>query len=181
MPLADQNALSARRWWAGLQGCIVALAFASICAAMVLTVGDIVVRTTAQGVGAVVGERPKWGLYGLVDLTQLAMMAACPLAIAATFFAGKHIRVDLVFNALPPRLRRLALRFSALVGLGVMGICLWTAWREMRGQLDFTTTSATLGLAYTWYWVPLIAGLGLAVLGCVAHLIWPRATEDADV
>ena len=51
----------------------------------------------------------------------------------------------------------------------------------MRGQLDFTTTSATLGLAYTWYWVPLIAGLAMSVLGCVIVLILAPEEETTDV
>lgn len=116
-----------------------------------------------------------------MDLTQLTMMIGAPMAIAAAFFAGAHIRVDLVYALFGPALRRLVVRVSALLGGLLLGLCLYTAWNEMRGQLDFTTTSATLGLAYTWYWVPLIGGLAMSVLGCVIVMILAPEEEKPDV
>lgn len=160
---------------------IVLTSFTAICGAMVMTVGDIIVRTVAQVVGAFTEVRPRWGLHGLVDLTQLAIMTAAPLAIAAAFFLASHIRVDIVFHLLPERLQRFSMVLSVLIATVLLGFCLWTAWREMIGQLDFTTTSATLNIAYTWYWVPLILGLALSVIGSLAGLVAPSQTADEDV
>lgn len=169
---------AALRFAADLSG---GVAFAAICASMLMTVGDIAMRIGAQIVGAVTGIQPGWGLYGLIDLTQLTMMIAAPLAIAATFFLGGHIRVDLVFAALSRTGRQAVLRLSALIGLFLMGLCLFTAWSEMRAQLDFTTTSAALGLAYTWYWAPLLVGFALSVLACTAALFGLQYGESHDV
>ncbi|WP_153769030.1 TRAP transporter small permease [Labrenzia sp. CE80] len=149
---------------------IVFLSFAAIFTSMMMTVGDILVRQAAGAIAWLYGARPSWGLVGLVDLTQLAVMTAVPLAIAAAFFLNAHIRIDLFLNIASATVRRLSAGVSAALGAVLMGICLWGAWQEMRGQLDFTTTSATLGLPYTWYWAPLIIGLALSVLACLYAL-----------
>jgi TRAP-type C4-dicarboxylate transport system permease small subunit len=155
------------------------IAFAAICAAMVLTVGDIVCRAASSVVTWATGVSPGWGLFGLVDLTQLAMMTAMPLAIAAAFFANSHIHIDLIVARLSLSSRRSLARLAAMTSAGLMGICAWTAWGELVGQLSFTTTSAALGIAYTWYWAPLIAGLALSVLGCICWLIAPEIEGEA--
>jgi len=177
----DTRQQTTRPWRRVVTDGIVLASFAAISIAMLMTVGDVLTRLAAETLGALAGARPKWGLFGLVDLTQLAMMAAAPLGIAAAFFLDEHIRVDLFYGRFSQSLKRTALRLSAVIGAVLMGICLWTAWNEMRGQLDFTTTSATLGIAYTWYWAPLIAGLALSVAGCCVALIWPQADGEHNV
>ena len=154
-----------------LSDCIVFVAFVAVIAIMLMTVGDIVLRLFSRLVGLAGGVRPTWGLQGLVDLTQLAIMAAVPLAIASAFICSKHIRINLLFDALPETWRRLASLLSSLVGVGVLGACLWTAIGEFRSQLDYPTTSATLNIPYTWYWAPLATGFALSLLACVASLI----------
>lgn len=141
---------------------------------MVLTVGDIICRAAANAAQWATGVSPGWGLFGLVDLTQLAMMVAMPLAIAAAFFANSHIHVDLIVARLSTSSRRWLVRLAALIGACLMGLCAWTAWGELVGQLSFSTTSAALAIAYTWYWVPLIAGLALSVVASVWTLIAPE-------
>lgn len=179
--MRDTHHQTTRPWRRVVTDGIVLASFAAITIAMLMTVGDVLIRLAAESLGALTGARPKWGLFGLVDLTQLAMMAAAPLAIAAAFFLDKHIRVDLFYGHFSQGLKCAALHLSAAIGTVLMGICLWTAWNEMRGQLDFTTTSSTLGIAYTWYWAPLIAGLALSVVGCCVALVWPQADEEHDV
>lgn len=174
----DSSSRATRGWQRVAADGIVLISFAAVSAAMLMTVGDVLIRLAAETIEALSGTRPRWGLFGLVDLTQLAMMTAGPLAIAVAFFLNTHIRVDLFFEHFPKRTQRAMLRLSAAIGAAVMGFCLWTAWGEMRGQLDFTTTSSTLGIAFTWYWAPLIAGLGLSVLACVAALVAPRPEAD---
>jgi TRAP-type C4-dicarboxylate transport system permease small subunit len=100
--------------------------------------------------------------------------------MSAAFFAASPLRVDLIGERQTPPPRRFLARMAAVTGGGLMGICLWTAWIEMRGQLDFTTTSSTLGIAYTWYWIPLIAGLALSVTGCVIAFLNPQESDTHD-
>lgn len=157
------------------------VAFVAICCAMLLTVGDVATRAAGKIVQWSTGVHPGWGLFGLVDLTQLAMMAAMPLAIAAAFIAGTHIRVDLILHKFTQSGRNFLTRLAALAGFVLMGVCLWSACAGMLSQLSFVTTSATLGIAYTWYWLPLIGGLALSVLGCAGMIIWPKTEVPLDV
>lgn len=170
-PVEDTRALDGNPVGRVFTQLIILLSFAAISISMVMTVGDILVRLAASIAEALSGQRPKWGLFGLVDLTQLAMMSAVPLAIAVAFFLNAHIRIDLIYNVMTRNGRRWSAALTALIGGAVCGLCLWTAWGEMRGQLDFTTTSATLGIPYTWYWTPLILGFALSLLACVLGLL----------
>lgn len=179
--MRDVTEQTDRRWLTQAADAIILLSFSAICVGMLMTVGDVLIRLVSRLAGTLIGGDPGWGLVGLVDLTQLTMMAGAPMAIAAAFFVGGHIRVDLIYSHLSPESRRLVIRISALASAVFMGLCLYTAWNEMRGQLDFATTSATLGLAYTWYWVPLIAGLAMSVLGCVIVIIFAPQEETTDV
>ena len=101
-----------------------------------------------------------------------------PLAIAAAFWSSAHIRVDIMFGSLSKPLQRHLLRASTLVAAVVTGFLCWAAWGEMRSQLDFTTTSATLGIAYTWYWIPLILGLAFSVMGSLILTIFQAEDDD---
>lgn len=147
-----------------LTNLVTLVSFAAIAMAMMMTVGDILIRFAASAMKMYSGTRPQWGLFGLVDLTQLAIMWAAPLAIAAAFFRNSHINVDILTENMSPNWRRASAVFAALAGMALIGVCIWTATREMLGQLDFTTTSATLGITYTWYWTPLILGFAFCFL-----------------
>ncbi|MCB1338350.1 MAG: TRAP transporter small permease [Maritimibacter sp.] len=142
-----------------------AIAFSSALIAVALTVADVVLRAASSLVGLATGQRAPWAVPGLVDLNQLAIMTCAALAIAVAFYRGGHVGVDVVTELMPSRLRR---GFSGLAsGLGAL-LCLGMAWagaREMLGQIAFPTKSATLGIAFTWYWAPLLAGLALSALG----------------
>ncbi|MBJ3775020.1 TRAP transporter small permease [Acuticoccus mangrovi] len=142
------------------------LAFLAIVAAMGLTVADIVLRLAAR-ITALAGGRPGWAVPGLVDLTQLAVMTAASLAIAVAFHRGTHVAVDLLTSGLPTGTRRLLAVVAALGGAALAALCLYTGVGEMRAQLQYTTLSATLGISYVWYWVPLIAGLALSVIAAL--------------
>lgn len=167
---ADQNK-DPHPFGGGLFNFIIYLSFAAICMSMVMTVGDIILRLASQVAGFMIGVRPRWGLFGVVDLTQLALITAAPLAIAVAFFTYSHIRIDVFLSKFSISLQQAACLFSYVLGVFLTGICFWTAWNEMRNQLDFTTTSATLAIPYTWYWTPLLIGLGLSLIASLISVI----------
>lgn len=160
-----------RMLWRGFSDLITLLSFAAICVSMLMTVGDIILRLASLVMAQIDGVRPRWGVFGVVDLTQLALMTAAPLAIAVAFFNYSHIRIDVLVNLFSAISKQVALLISYVLGAAFTGICFWSAWHEMIGQLDFVTTSATLSIPYTWYWVPLNIGLGLSFVGCSVGVI----------
>lgn len=164
-----------------LSDVFVVLSFVAIALAVVMTMSDIALRLAAQGAEMVLGTRPRWSIAGVVDLMQLFTVTAVSLAIAANFLTDSHIRIDLLLNRMGPRLRTFSVVISALTGVAVIGICLWSAVREFQGQLEFTSSSATLALPFTWYWAPLILGLAISLACCLWQLIRPGQKAEDDI
>lgn len=128
-----------------------------ILAGVLITVADIAMRSVSNV-----------GVPGTVDLMQLAVMWSALLAIPAGFLNDEHVAIDLFTKRLPARIQH-ALRLMALL-LAAAGLALlaWygaqQAWREHTGG----DSTQTLGLPFGIYWLPLLAGLGLSALACVA-------------
>ncbi len=141
--------------------------FGAALVAVVLTVADVILRASSSLVGVLGGQRATWAVPGLVDLNQLAIMTCAALAIAVAFYRGGHVTVDVVTALLPAALRRAFAVLAAILGVALCLGMVWTGTGEMIGQIEFPTKSATLGIAYVWYWAPLLTGLALAALGAV--------------
>jgi hypothetical protein len=152
----------------GLFAVATVASFLAAVAAMLLTVADIVLRLGSWIVLLATGRRATWAVPGLVDLNQLAIMTCAALAIAVAFHRAGHVGVDLLVTQLPTMLRRVLGVVAGLLGGALCAGMAWTGFGEMLGQIEFTTTSATLGISYVWYWAPLLTGLALASLAAFA-------------
>lgn len=97
------------------------------------------------------------------ELAGFAMAATSFLALAPTFRAGGHIRVGLVLNLLPPRLR-VAVEIGCLVfGIATVGYFAWASIGLIRGSIRFHDVSP--GLLPVPLWIPQSAmAFGLMVL-----------------
>ncbi|WP_346911434.1 TRAP transporter small permease [uncultured Roseibium sp.] len=155
-------------WTVGLLMRIaVVIAFVSICVAVAITLVDIVLRSMSRLSVALTGEGLTWAVPGLVDLTQLLVMIAASMAIAVAFHRGAHVAIDLIDNMFPPLMRKFNALLAVVIAVWFLGACLWYGIGEMQGQLELNTASSTLSISYLWYWLPLIAGMALSVLGAL--------------
>lgn len=155
-------------------------AFAIVCLSMILTVSEIAIRLAADCVALVAGSRPAWGVVGVVDLTQFFIIAAAAFSIAVAFFRGAHVRIDLVTMLFPRGLRLVSSVFATLVSLILMAGCVWAGYGQLKDQFDFPASSATLGVPLTYYWLPFLAGLALAVVACAFNLLrWKEETTGS--
>ncbi|WP_346891924.1 TRAP transporter small permease [uncultured Roseibium sp.] len=145
----------------------VLIAFVSICAAVAITLTDIVLRSMSRLSVALTGEGLTWAVPGLVDLTQLLVMIAASMAIAVAFHRGAHVAIDLIDNMFPPLIRKVNALLAVVIAVWFLGACLWYGIGEMQGQLELNTASSTLSISYLWYWLPLIVGMGLSVLAAL--------------
>ena len=150
---------------------IAVLAGTAILVAVILTFTDVLLRFVGRLAVIDSGLRKSWGLSGLIDLTQLAILTAAALSIAFGFWRGSHVFVDILIVRFSPANQRLVKAVSGLLGTGLMFSCFWFGLAEMRRQLDFSTTSATLGIPFTWYWAPLLTGLFLAAFAVLVRTI----------
>lgn len=137
------------RWCAWLGVCLLIL-----CAT--LNVGDIATRRIVN-----------FNIVGMVDVTQLLVMACAFLCIPYTFSREAHVDVDFVVNLLHARLRSGLMAVWNLCAAAFMGVVTWFAAIAAMQALANGDTSNTIAIPMTWYWWPLLFGCALSVVVCV--------------
>lgn len=128
-----------------------------ILAGVLVTIADIALRSVSTA-----------GVPGTVDLMQLAVMWSALLAIPAAFLNDEHVAVDLFTKSLPAGVQRALRLMALLLAIAALALMAWyglqQAWREHQGG----DSSQTLGFPFGVYWLPLLAGLALSSLACLA-------------
>lgn len=104
-------------------------------------------RLTGRAIGLLVPSYASFAGYFLASSTFFAL--------AYAFNAGAHIRVTLVLNQMPGRLRRGAEIWSAAVAAGLSAYFAWYAVSLMRESLRFGDVSS--GLVPVPLWIPQLA------------------------
>lgn len=123
----------------------------------VLNSADIATRRTLQ-----------LSVVGMVDATQLLVMASAFLCIPLTFLREAQIEVDFVAARWTGRLGA-ALRCVTALGCGVfMGAVAVAAARATAQAWQHGDQSATLAIPLVWYWAPVVLGCALSALACLA-------------
>lgn len=107
-------------------------------------------------------------IAGMVDLTQLMVMACAFLCIPYTFMKEANIDVDFVVNALPLRLRHAMMSLWGVTGAAFMGTVTWYAGIAAGQAYTNGDSSTTIGIPIVYYWVPLLFGCALSTLVCAA-------------
>ncbi|HZH07001.1 MAG TPA: TRAP transporter small permease [Lautropia sp.] len=143
------------------------LGVALLLACALLTVADILGRR-------VLGL----SLPGLIDLTQLLIMASVFLCIPFAFEQRANVEVDLLFQQLPRGVRGvLAVCWSVLAALFLLLVA-WHVGRAASQVLEYGESSATLAVPMIWYWVPILFGTVLAAIVCIQQLLRPISHSD---
>ena len=136
----------------------------------VLNVGDIATRRLTT-----------WNLTGMVDITQLMVMACAFMCIPYTFMREAHIDVDFITTHLPPRINSALMGLWSLAGALFMAAVTWYAGVAALQAYVNNDQSTTIGIPIVWYWVPLLFGCVLSVLACASLVLahWLRAARGA--
>jgi len=140
------------------RGCgYVAGAFAL--AMMLLTVVDVVARSFFN--------RPVEGVY---DLVELSLACTIFLALPAVFLRDEHVVVDLADHMVPRAVRWLRV-VAGLVTTALLAVMGWQMIQPAQDTLAFGDVTADLALPRIWYWVPVLAGVGLSLAAALAVLV----------
>ena len=130
---------------------------ALLLAAVLVTIADIALRSMSLS-----------GVPGTVDLMQLAVMWAALLAIPAAFLTGEHVAIDLFTKSLPMRVQQVLRLLGLALAVAALALIAWygaeQAWREHTAG----DSTQTLGFPFGIYWLPLLAGMALSSLACLA-------------
>jgi len=123
----------------------------------VLNVGDIATRRATS-----------LNIAGMVDVTQLLVMACAFLCLPHTFMREAHVEVDFVVNQFSNRVRMALMAVWSFAGAGFMALTSWFAAQAALQALANGDRSTTIGIPMVWYWVPLLFGCMVSVLVCLA-------------
>jgi TRAP-type C4-dicarboxylate transport system permease small subunit len=128
--------------------------------AIVLVVVDIVRRRMLGG-----------SVIGVIDITQLCVMAAAFWSIPYAFSRKAHVAVDFLATDDAPRLRIFVAIVSTLLGLGLLGLILWLASGRAMDTWRSGDISQDLGIPMIWYWGFLLSGLAAGLLAIAAAFL----------
>jgi TRAP-type C4-dicarboxylate transport system permease small subunit len=98
------------------------------------------------------------GIIGMVDLTQLFVLAAASLVIPFAFYSQAHVAVDLLTQRLGPRANAAVALASTVLGAALLGLLVVYGWNQAQMSLAAGDRSQTLELPVWLYWAPFLAG-----------------------
>lgn len=111
------------------------------------------------------------GYFGLVDVTQLAVIGFAYLAMPRAFFVRSHLAVELYDHKLSERVDRIFKSFALILSLGVLSVLLWYGWIQAFRVLRYGDVSQNVAIPMIWYWGLLLVGAALSWLVCGAQLV----------
>jgi len=136
------------------------LAVISLVAMMMVTVADVVLRTTIN-----------YPIRGVLEIVELALTCTFFLALPASFLHDEHIVVDIVGGRVLPLLRRIA----AVIAIAVIAVLTWQGWKAAQDTLVFGDVTSDLALPRIYYWIPVLFGLAGSCLAAVAVAVRKRS------
>lgn len=109
-----------------------------------------------------------FSVIGMVDITQLLVMACAFLCIPYTFAREGHIDVDFVVSYLPRRLTAALMSLWNLIAALFMALVTYFAGKAALQTLENGDRSSSIAIPIAWYWLPLLLGCLMSVLVCAA-------------
>lgn len=134
-----------------------AVALALILATALLTCVDIVIRNT--------GFR---GIIGVVDLSQLMILAAASFVIPFAFYSQAHVAVDIVTQRLGGRANAGIALFSTLAAAAFLVLITLYGWSQAQMSIRAGDRSQTLQWPIAIYWAAFLAGNALSAYAALA-------------
>lgn len=127
-------------------------ALAAGCMALlcIITFANVIVRYLSNVSFAFTEE---FSVFLLLMLTLLGSVSA--------FAEGRHIRITLLVDKLPPAGRRFCATLESLANIALFSLLAWFGYRMALDDFEFEVTSPGLGLPQWWYtvWLPLLSAL----------------------
>jgi TRAP-type C4-dicarboxylate transport system permease small subunit len=133
------------------------LLLALACAGMLAAFG-------AVGLG-ILARLANWDIPGLDAYAGYAIAAALFLALPSTLIEGEHIRVTLLLERAPHRLRQGLEWWSLAAALGLSAYMAWFALRLV--WVSYATNDMSPGADASPLWIPQVA----MALGCVGFAV----------
>lgn len=135
-----------------------------------LVITDIVWRRVLGG-----------AVIGVIDLTQLCVMAAAFWSIPYAFSTRAHVTVDLLSANLGRRTRLWLDALGGVLSLALMALILYLGWQRAFEQWQYGDVSQDLGIPLILYWAFLLSGTALAGIAAAAAFVRDAVDAGAGV
>lgn len=155
-------------------GALYAAARIAACLSMVSIFLLVIIQMVSRLIGVVAP--------GVDEYASYALVATFFLALGPTLKAGAHIRVQLLMEALPPRLARLCDLGSHVVGLGLSVYFAYWAINAVVESYQFNDVGQ--GMVKTPLWIPQLSmavGLAILVIALLDDLVTALVTPQSLV
>ena len=106
-------------------------------------------------------------VFGAVEYVQLGVMWAAFLTIPLGFAYGDHIAVDVFVTRAGDGTKRVLKATNMLVAALAMAACLWWGGAQALHALVTRDITLTAGIPLWLFWVPILFGMGLAVVAAL--------------
>ena len=103
------------------------------------------------------------GYLGLVDTTQLGVVAFAWFAMPRAFLKSAHVAVELYDHRLSRGADRALKGFALVLSIGMLSVLLWYGWTQAMRVLRYGDVSQNVEIPMILYWVPLLAGTALSL------------------
>ncbi|MGD8429693.1 MAG: TRAP transporter small permease [Ectothiorhodospiraceae bacterium] len=166
-----------RHWTERLLRYIAVAGVSVLSVAIVLVVSDIVLRATVS-----------YSITGVVDITQLCVMAVAFWTIPFAFIREGHVGITMATDWLPPRAVALLDTLAAAGGLVFVAMLTRYGYAQAMLAMQYGDSSQTIGIPMIWYWAFLLSGGALSCLATsvmmLHHLLvaagWAQPRQRAD-
>jgi len=110
-------------------------------------------------------------ILGVIDVMELALVACIFIAMPGVFLRDENVVVDIVDQAVPPRVCA-GLRLVGLVlTLGFLVLMMMEMVQPALDKLNDHEVTMTLGINRFVHWIPIIFGFALSIVATVAVLV----------
>lgn len=146
------------------------IAGAVLVALMLLTAADVA--------GRAIFNTP---ITGVFDLTHFAVLTMVYLGLALCGFRGDHIAIEIVYQKLGHRTRRVLDGLTNLIGAALFGLIAWQAMAQAVIVREINEASQLLNVPFfPFYWL-LAAGSALFALVMVVRIVVPAPSAGKSM
>jgi len=131
----------------------------------------LMLMTAADVAGRAIFNAP---ITGVFDLTHFAVLTMAYLGLALCGFRGDHIAIEIVYQKLGQRARRVLDGLTNLLGAVLFGLIAWQAVAQAVIVREIDEASQLLNIPFfPFYWL-LAAGAALFALVMLLRIVVPQ-------
>lgn len=101
---------------------------------------------------------------GIIELVEFALVWSAFAGIAAAFWTGAHVGVELIELFVSRRALAVIALVNTTIVLALMAWLAWLAVTEFLDTLSWGDRTSDLAIPYTWFWAAVVTGYAASVV-----------------